>query len=96
MINQLIILANTAEAFKKQLLDTAHTPEGKLRLRHEISLSQRAFFWEDDNKVIVTPSPIPQELFDFNCRIMGYKNVENIVLPKESIDLCAEITSNEN
>lgn len=65
MLNRLIILANTAEAFKKQLLDTVHTPEGKLRLRHEISLSHRAFFWEGDNKVIVTPTPIPQDLLDF-------------------------------
>lgn len=93
---RLILIANTAEAFKKQLLESSGTADGDLRLRHEICLSQRAFFWEEDNKVIITPSLIPSELFEHNCKILKFTNVQNFALTTENIDLSTGILSDEN
>lgn len=53
----LIMIANTAEAFGALLKKMAHTPEGVRRIRHELTLSQRAFFWGGDNKLVITPYP---------------------------------------
>ena len=71
-----IMVANTAEAFKRVLLkDTSE--EGIRRLSHELTLSQRAFFWGSDNKAVITPFPIPEALMDHNRKICNYTNVEN-------------------
>jgi hypothetical protein len=71
-----IMVANTAEAFKRVLLkDTSR--EGIQRLRHELTLSQRAFFWGSDNKAVFTPYPIPKALLDHNKKVVGYTNVAN-------------------
>lgn len=83
-----ILFANTAEAFKDILLEAGSDAEGKRRIRHELALSQRAFFWEGDNKVVVTPHPIPTVLLEHNIRAFGLKNVVNISPKDDRVDLC--------
>lgn len=69
-----IIFVNTAEAFEDILVASGGSEEGQKRIRHELALSQRAFFWEDDNKIVITPFPIPKELFDLNSKILDFLN----------------------
>ena len=72
-----IVFANTAEAFEDILVSNGGSEEGQRRIRHELALSQRAFFWEDDNKIVITPFPIPKELFELNCKILEFSNTRN-------------------
>jgi hypothetical protein len=72
-----IVFANTAEAIEDILVSSGGSEEGQKRIRHELSLSQRAFFWEDDNKIVITPFPIPTELFDLNFKILELSNTYN-------------------
>jgi len=73
-----ILVANTAEAFKGVLIKDKDTKAGAERIKHELTLSQRAFFWESDDKIVVTPHLIPVPLFELNKRICGFKNVANV------------------
>lgn len=86
-----ILIANTAEAFKKILLKTSDTDNGKRRIRHELALSQRAFFWEEDNKIVITPHLIPKELLEHNMKALSFKNVINLAPKKAGVDLCEAI-----
>lgn len=86
-----ILIANTAEAFKKILLETSDTENGKRRIRHELALSQRAFFWEEDNKVVITPHKIPTELLEYNTKTLGLRSVTNLAPEKAGIALCETI-----
>ena len=86
-----IIIANTAEAFSKPLSRAGNTPKGKQRINHELALSQRAFFWESDNKAIVTPYKIPNLLFQTNMSSLGYRNVDNLFPKIADINLCQMI-----
>ncbi len=88
-----ILIANTAEAFKKILFETSGTDNGKRRIRHELALSQRAFFWQGDNKVVITPYLIPKELIEHNTKILGFKNVTNFAPKEDRIDLCEAIVN---
>lgn len=72
-----IVFANTAEAFEDILVSSRGSEEGQKRIRHELALSQRAFFWEDDNKIVITPFPIPKELFDLNSMILEFSNTSS-------------------
>jgi hypothetical protein len=72
-----IVFANTAEAFEDILVSSGGSDEGQKRIRHELALSQRAFFWEDDNKIVVTPFSIPEELLDLNSNILKFSNTSN-------------------
>lgn len=72
-----MVFANTAEAFEEILVSNSGSEEGQKRIRHELALSQRAFFWEDDNKIVVTPFPIPTKLFDLNTKILELSNITN-------------------
>ncbi len=89
-----IFLANTAEAFEGLLNATSSTKEGMRRMRHELSLSQRAFFWGSDHKVVIIPSPIPQALVDHNKQACGYSEI--IILPLETskINLSTAVSDN--
>ncbi len=89
-----IFVANTAEAFAS-LLESKASNENlqKERVEHETDLSQRAQFWGDDDKVVITPEPIPAALLENNSRRLGYKNVTNL-WPKESkLRLCVAIAN---
>lgn len=86
-----ILIANTAEAFKKVLLEASGTENGKRRIRHELALSQRAFFWAGDNKVVVTPYTIPKILLRHNTKTFGFKNVINLAPKKVEVGLCETI-----
>lgn len=89
-----IYFANTAEAFASLLEN--ETPDKNAqqeRIRHENDLSQRAQFWGEDDKVVVTPEPIPTALLENNSRKLGYNNVINL-WPKESKSrLCVAIAN---
>ena len=89
-----IFFANTAEAFASLLEN--ETPDKNAqqeRIRHENDLSQRAQFWGEDDKVVVTPEPIPTALLENNSRKLGYNNVINL-WPKESkLRLCVAIAN---
>lgn len=87
----IILVANTAEAFKKILLQAGGTKEGKQKINHELTLSQRAFFWESNDKIVITPYPIPVALFEANKAICGFKNVVNVAPKAGSIDLSASV-----
>ena len=86
-----IIFANTAEAFKDQLLESGNTDEGQARIRHELALSQRAFFWEKDHKVVVTPYGIPEALINHNSQVLGFQDVINVSPRELSLDLSAQV-----
>lgn len=90
-----IIIANTAEAFSNPLSRAGNTPKGKRRINHELALSQRAFFWESDNKVIVTPYKIPDLLFQTNMSSLGYRNVDNLYPKIADINLCQMIMNDK-
>lgn len=72
-----IVFANTAEAFEDILVASGGSEEGQKRIRHELALSQRAFFWENDNKIVITPFPISKELFDLNSKILEFSNTSS-------------------
>ena len=82
-----ILVANTAEAFKGVLIKDKDTKAGAERIKHELTLSQRAFFWESDDKMVITPHLIPLPLFELNKRICGFKNVVNVAPSKGDIEL---------
>jgi len=82
-----VMIANTAEAFAALLKKVAHTTEGTRRIRHELTLSQRAFFWGSDNKCVITSYPIPQALLRHNTEVCGYKNVTNLSPAEPTIAL---------
>jgi len=89
-----IFFANTAEAFASLLeSETSDKNAQQERIRHENDLSQRAQFWGEDDKVIVTPEPIPIALLEKNLKRLRYKNVINL-WPKESkLRLCVAIAN---
>ena len=90
-----ILVANTAEAFKGVLLKDKDTRSGAERIKHELTLSQRAFFWESDDKAVITPHLIPLPLFELNKRILGFKNVVNVAPPAGGIELSNAIAGDK-
>lgn len=88
---KVILIANTAEAFKKILLEASGNDVGKRRIRHELALSQRAFFWEGDNKVVITPHLIPMELIEHNKEALGFSMILNLAPKEDRVDLCRAI-----
>lgn len=72
-----VLIANTAEAFEGLLQRSSHTEEGSRRMRHELALSQRAFFWGGDDKLVITPYAIPQALMRHNMAACGFSNIIN-------------------
>jgi hypothetical protein len=72
-----IVLANTAEAFSAPIGYIDDPDKRRERVRIENVLSQRAFFWGGDNKLVVTPTSIPVELLQYNSRILGLNNTVN-------------------
>ncbi|OGN27099.1 MAG: hypothetical protein A2941_00160 [Candidatus Yanofskybacteria bacterium RIFCSPLOWO2_01_FULL_49_17] len=89
-----VIVANAAEAFEQLLEKVSKTDEGARRIRHEMTLSQRAFFYGGDNKVIITPQPIPEELIRRNAALCGFSNVLNICPEKLTVALSRSASRN--
>lgn len=87
-----IFIANTAEAFADLLEQTASGNINQQdRVQQEIDLSQRGQFWGGDNKIIITPTPIPEVLFQHNIDKLGYKNIKNLWPKNPDIRLCNSI-----
>jgi len=86
-----ILIANTAEAFQEILIKDSHTKQGKERIRHELALSQRAFFWGADDKIVITPYTIHPLLLEANKRNLGFSNVVNLAPVNSGINLSLSI-----
>lgn len=87
-----IFIANTAEAFADLLEQTALGNVGQQdRIQHEIDLSQRGQLWGGDNKIIITPTPIPGDLLKHNIDKLGYKNIKNLWPKNTDIHLCNSV-----
>ena len=89
---QTVVIANTAEAFAPLLEKVSRTEDGVRRIRHELTLSQRAFFWEEDNKIVVTPHPIPPSLMRHNALLCGFLNVVNLCPAEEAVELSEAVS----
>jgi len=87
-----IFIANTAEAFadllEQTILNDSHQQD---RFQQEIDLSQRAQFWGMDDKIIITPNPVPDTLLEYNSKRIGYKNLINLWPENGGIRLCKSI-----
>lgn len=87
-----IFIANTAEVFADLLEQTASGNINQQdRVQQEIDLSQRGQFWGGDNKIIITPTPIPEVLFQHNIDKLGYKNIKNLWPKNPNIRLCNSV-----
>lgn len=82
-----VVVANTAEAFERLLGKISQTDEGARRIRHELTLSQRAFFYGGDDKIIITPQRVPEELISRNAALCGFSNVQNVCPTEPAIAL---------
>jgi hypothetical protein len=94
-MTQSVVVANTAEAFAQLLDKVSGTADGARRIRHETTLSQRAFFWHGDDKVIVTPHPIPRELMAHNASLCGFTSVINLSPRQETVELSLAIAQDQ-
>jgi len=87
-----IFIANTAEAFadllERAVSDNNHQQD---RCQQELDLSQRAQFWGGDDKIIITPEPIPDALLEHNSKSVGYKNIINLWPKQSGLRLCKSI-----
>jgi hypothetical protein len=86
-----IFIANTAEAFADLLQQIASKTDQKDRIQQELDLSQRAQFWGTDNKIVISPNPIPNVLLRCNAERIGYKNIKNLWPKNFNIRLCKSI-----
>ncbi|MEK7598838.1 MAG: hypothetical protein AAB474_00065 [Patescibacteria group bacterium] len=87
-----IFIANTAEAFAN-LLERAALGNAiqQDRVQQEIDLSQRGQLWGGDNKIIITPTPIPEDLLKHNIAKVGYRNIKNLWPKNPDVRLCNSI-----
>lgn len=70
-----VFIANVAESFARLLSAGPDSLEKRLRIAHETSLSQRALFWGGDDKVVITPTPIPHEMLLAAKKSLGWSNI---------------------
>jgi len=73
-----IIFANVAEAFKNVLDSITDKKDKERRVNLEHHLGNRALFWEEDNKIVVTPYAMPSAFVNQNCLAMNFRNVKNL------------------
>lgn len=86
-----IVLANTAEAFSAPISYITDPVQRQERIRTENILSQRAFFWNGDNKVVITPTEIPAVLLNHNSDVLGFNNAINRSPKYRNHSLCRNI-----
>lgn len=91
-----IIISNGAEAFRNIIEKTGDKKEISRRLSIEHSLSQRALFWGEDNKILITPYPIDPFFLETNSTILKYQNVKNVFPKKIKISLCEAIVNDRS
>lgn len=73
-----IIIANIAEAFEDIIHGIKSPAERNRRVQIEHNLCERTLLWEEDDKLVITPLPISEEIFKKNSEILGLKNVRNL------------------
>jgi len=91
-----IIFANGAEAFKNVLIKIKDKKEKRRRLCLEHSLSERAFFWKGDNKIVITPFLISPELVDKNMSIANFFSFKNLAPSKLDVSLSKAVMKDRN
>jgi hypothetical protein len=86
-----IIIANVAEAFAEVLDRVRDRAERRMRVTLEHDLAQRAYFWADDDKLVITPFPLQRILQNHNLRVCGYTNVKTVSPNVATVSLCDAI-----
>lgn len=86
-----IIIANIAEAFEEVLEGIKNPEERRMRIMSEHNLCDRTLLWEGDNKIIITPFPIPPLLLEKNKEVLNFKNCLNIFPKNADINLSEAI-----
>ena len=89
-----IIIANIAEAFEEILEGIKNPEERRMRIMSEHNLCDRTLLWEGDNKIIITPFPIPPLLLEKNKEVLNFKNCLNIFPKNADINLSEAIIEN--
>lgn len=90
-----IIFANMAEAMEEITNDISGNKK-LLKIQEELSLSDRIILWENDNKIVITPKPIPTSLLERNIKNLGFTNIKNIFPCKVAENISREIINNKN
>ena len=91
-----IIIANIAEAFEDTINKISNPKKKRDRILIEHNLCDRTLLWEGDNKVVITPYQISQDIFSINKSALGFKNVQNLFPAKINISLSdAVVMDNE-
>lgn len=87
----ILIIANGAEAFEGVLKNIKNAKEKKEKIFLEHTLSERALFWQEDNKIIITPYLIQEALIKKHIESGHFKNVENLSPSRIDISLSEAI-----
>lgn len=90
-----IIISNIAEAFEFAINKVDSSAQKKSRIIIEHALCDRTLLWDGDNKVVVTPFRISEEIFLKNKEIMSFKNVHNLYPERIDVSLVDAIMQDE-
>ncbi len=82
-----IIISNIAEAFEDTIKKIGDAKQKKDRIIIEHNLCDRTLLWEGDNKIVITPFRISEEIFNLNKTALGFKNISNLYPNKIDISL---------
>lgn len=85
-----IVIANDAEAFKLIIGSIKNSDDRIAKINKEHFLSNRFLFWEEDNKIVITPFAIEKALIT-QAQKIGFKNIENWYPSKTCIQLSMTI-----
>ena len=90
-----IIIANDTEAFAGIIRAIKNPRKRAKKIAKEDFLCERFLFWENDNKVVITPRPIQKEILG-QIRLLGQKNVENWFPRRGALNLSRAIYEDKN
>lgn len=82
-----IIISNIAEAFEDTINKIENFKRKKDRIVIEHNLCDRTLLWEGDNKLIITPFQISEEIFNLNKTVLGFQNIDNLYPNKIDVSL---------
>src|SRR5680860_1266069 len=91
-----IIIANGGEAFSGVLNKIEDKKEKKRKIMLEHYLSERAMFWECDDKVVITPYLINNSLINKNAELFNFNNLKNLAPSTINISLSKAIINDRS
>jgi len=91
-----VVVGNIAENDVKRMDNEVLSEEWLGWLQASNQISDRALFWEGDNKVVVTPRPFDRLWMDDMCQWLGWHNVENICPQTTSYHICDDIMADRS